>query len=60
MQYDNFPEVVNNLISSLINSLLTSLDTNVFSVLDELAFIKSDSISDTYFNSFFTTLIYKY
>lgn len=54
MQYDNFPEVVNNLISSLINSLLTSLDTNVFSVLDELAFIKSDSISDTYFNSFFT------
>lgn len=54
MQYDNFPEVVNNLISSLINSLLTSLDTNVFSVLDELTFIKSDSISDTYFNSFFT------
>lgn len=54
MQYDNFPEVVNNLISSLINSLLTSVDTNVFSVLDELAFIKSDSISDTYFNSFFT------
>lgn len=54
MQYDNFPEVINNLISSLINSLLTSLDTNVFSVLDELAFIKSDSISDTYFNSFFT------
>ena len=54
MQYENFPEIASNLISSLVNSLLTSLDSNVFSVLDELAFIKSDSISDTYFNSFFT------
>lgn len=54
MQYENFPEIASNLISSLINSLLTSLDSNVFSVLDELAFIKADSISDTYFNSFFT------
>lgn len=54
MQYENYPEIVNNLISSLINSLLTSLDSNIFSVLDELAFIKSSSITDTYFNSFFT------
>lgn len=54
MQYENFPEIASNLISSLVNSLLTSVDSNVFSVLDELAFIKSDSISDTYFNSFFT------
>lgn len=54
MQYENFPEIASNLISSLVNSLLTSLDSNVFSVLDELAFIKSDSIADTYFNSFFT------
>lgn len=54
MQYENFPEIASNLISSLVNSLLTSLDSNVFSVLDELAFIKTDSISDTYFNSFFT------
>lgn len=54
MQYENFPEIASNLISSLVNSLLTSLDSNVFSVLDELAFIKSSSISDTYFHSFFT------
>lgn len=54
MQYENFPETVSNLISSLINSLLTSLDSNIFSVLDELAFIRSSTISDKYFSSFFT------
>lgn len=54
MQYENFPETVGNLISSLVNSLLTSLDSNIFSVLDELAFLKSSSISDKYFSSFFT------
>ena len=29
MQYENFPEIASNLISSLVNSLLTSLDSNV-------------------------------
>lgn len=54
MQYNNFPEVVSNLISSLVNSLLTSIDSNIFSVLDELAFLKSSSITGTYFSAFFT------
>lgn len=54
MQYENFPETVGNLISSLLNSLLTSLDSNVFSVLDELAFLKSSTISDKYFFSIFS------
>jgi len=53
MQYNNFPDTISNLVSSLINSLLTSLDSNIFAVLDELAFIKSSTISDKYFMSFF-------
>ena len=54
MNYENYPEMVSNLVSSLVNSLLTSIDSNIFSVLDELAFIKSSSISDKYFSSFFS------
>ena len=53
MQYQNFPETVSNLISTLVNNLLSSIDSNIFSVLDELAFLKSSSISDKYFLSFF-------
>ena len=54
MNYENYPEMVSNLISSLVNSLLTSIDSNIFAVLDELAFLKSSSISDKYFSSFFS------
>ena len=43
MNYENYPEMVSNLISSLVNSLLTSIDSNIFAVLDELAFLKSSS-----------------
>ena len=54
MDYQNFPEVISKLISTLINSLLTSVDSNVFSTLDEIVFLKSSSLFDTFFISFFT------
>lgn len=54
MNYDNVATVVSNSLSTLINNLLTSVDNGVFSVLDELAFVNSSSISDKYFQSFFT------
>ncbi len=54
MDYQNFPEVISKLISTLINSLLVSVDSNVFSVLDEIVFLKSSYLFDTYFISFFT------
>lgn len=54
MQYENIPEVLNKAISSLINNLLVSVDNNIFSVLDELAFIDSSIIKNKYFASFFT------
>lgn len=54
MQYENIPEVLNNVISSLINNLLTSVDNNVFSILDELVFIKPSILTNKYFISIFT------
>ena len=55
MEYSsNFTTLVNNLVSELVNSLLTSVDSNVFSVLDELAFIRGSTIFDKYFLNFFT------
>lgn len=54
MQYENIPEVLNNVISSLINGLLTSVDNNVFSILDELVFVNTSILKGKYFMSIFT------
>lgn len=54
MQYENIPEILNNIISSLINNLLNSVDSNVFSILDELVFINPSIVKSKYFISLFT------
>lgn len=53
--YDNIANAVSNSFSSLVNTLLSSVDNDVFSVLDELAFINSSTITDKYFVSFTRT-----
>lgn len=52
--YESISNAVSNSFSTLVNTLLTSVDNDIFSVLDELAFINSSSITDKYFISFFT------
>lgn len=54
VNYENITDIVSNSFSSLVNTLLTSVDHDVFSVLDELVFVNSSSITDKYVTSFIT------
>ena len=36
-------------INTILNTLFSSIDNNVYSVLDDITFINSDIITDSYF-----------
>lgn len=48
-------EVVINTINTIFENLFSSIDTNLYSILDELAFVDSDILNDKYFGNIFGT-----
>ena len=52
---ENISQVILNTINNLFNSLFSSIDNTVYSALDDLAFINSDILKDTFFSKIFGT-----
>lgn len=51
----NLSEIIFNSINELLGSLLSSIDNSIFSILDNLTFIDSSIVSNTYFQKIFGT-----
>lgn len=52
---DNITDIIINTINSIINGLFSSIDNNIYSVLDEITFINSDILNNSYFERIFGT-----
>lgn len=48
-------ELITNSINSIISSLFSSIDNNIYSVLDDITFINSDIIKNSYFEKILGT-----
>lgn len=54
-QNSNASQAVIDTINAIFESLFKSIDTNLYKVLDELTFVKSDILQDKYFGNIFGT-----
>ena len=52
MDIDNVTEVINSSINSLYSSFLNSINVDSYEILDEITFIDSKILDNTYFISF--------
>ena len=55
MEEQNLSEIIKNTINSIFNDIFSSIDNNLYSVLDDITFINSDILTDTYFQNIFGT-----
>ena len=53
MDIDNVTEVINSSINSLYSSFLNSINVDSYEILDEITFIDSKILDNTYFIYFF-------
>lgn len=51
----NVAETITKTINSLFENLFSSIDNNIYNILDDITFIDSDILKDTYFSSIFGT-----
>ena len=51
----NVAEIITKTINSLFENLFSSIDNNIYNILDDITFIDSDILKDTYFSSIFGT-----
>ena len=52
---EDLPELIKDTINSIFSDLFSSIDNNLYSILDDITFIKSDIITDSYFQNLFGT-----
>lgn len=52
---ENITQTILNTINSIFNNLFSSLDNSMYGVLDDLAFINTDILKDTFFEKIFGT-----
>lgn len=55
IQSSNFPELIKETINSIFSDLFSSIDNSIFSILDDITFINSDILNDSYFQNIFGT-----
>lgn len=51
----NISQIIKDIINSIFSDLFSSIDNNLYSILDEITFIKSDILYDSYFQNLFGT-----
>ena len=51
----NITEAIVKTINSLFENLFSSIDNNIYAILDDITFINSDILKDTYFQKIFGT-----
>ena len=51
----NVTEIIMNTINTIFENLFSSIDNNLYTVLDDIIFIKTDILSDKYFEKIFGT-----
>ena len=51
----NLTELIKETINSIFSDLFSSIDNSLYSILDDITFIKSDIITDSYFQNLFGT-----
>ena len=51
----NLPELIKDTINSIFSDLFSSIDNSLYSILDDITFINSDIVSDSYFQNIFGT-----
>ena len=54
----NITEIIANSINSLFGNLFSSIDNNIYLILDEITFIDTDILSDSFFQKIFGTNSY--
>lgn len=54
-QVQNLPQIIKDTINSIFSDLFSSIDNSLYSILDDITFINSDIISDSYFINIFGT-----
>ena len=53
--YSNVTSTILETINTLLENLLSSIDNNIYTILDDLTFISSDIIYDSYFEKILGT-----
>lgn len=47
--YSNITSIIINTINTILSNLFSSIDNNIYSILDDITFISSDILNDSYF-----------
>ena len=55
MEQSNITEIIMQTINSLFETLLSSIDNHLYGILDDMTFINSNILHDTYFQKIFGT-----
>ena len=53
--YSNVTSTILNTINTILGNLFSSIDNNIYTVLDDITFVSSDIIYDSYFEKILGT-----